>query len=66
MVEADEAADIGPHLLVRGVKDVGPILMDLDALYFAAVYISAHVSSPLQHQAPLSSLCRLLRKDAAK
>ena len=66
VVECDELIDIRPDILIARVEDVCAVLVDVDAIFFLAVDIAAHMIPALQHQHRLARLLRLMRKDRAK
>lgn len=50
-VEGHDAVDKVPHTLVGGVKDVGAILVDVDALHILAIDVAAEVRSLVDDKA---------------
>ena len=66
MVEGGKAVHVGPDLLVGGVKDMGAVLVDLNALHRFAVNVAAGVVPPVDDQTPLSPVCCLPGKHRAE
>ena len=66
VVEAAELVDILPDRLVRGVEDMGAILVDMDALHRVGITVAADVLPALHHQTAFSLLMGLMGKHGTK
>ena len=55
-VELHQRVDELPHPFIRGVEDVGTVLMYVDALYVLAIHVTAELRALVDDQAPLALL----------
>ena len=65
-VELGEAIHIVPDRLVVGVKDMGPVLVDLDALQLPGIDIAAHMVPLVEDQHALALLMHLMGEHRAE
>ena len=65
-VEGDEGIDKVPHLLVGGVEDMRPILVNIDAVALLAIDIAAELRPLVDNQAAFAGAGGHVGKDSAE
>src|SRR5699024_1054117 len=65
-VKVGKLVDVVPDFLVRSVKDVGAVLVDLDAVNFLGVDVSGNVGTLFNYLDVLAPLSRLISKGGPK
>lgn len=66
MIELRKLIDIIPHLSIGGMENMGPIGMNMDALFFLTINISAQMFPAVNNKTFFPFFLSLMSKHTAK